>query len=221
MSRLLAHVRAILRGPAADSPGRSGVGARAILTLACGAVYGAAMGTFGGLTGDRPLQILVSAVKVPLLLLATFAISLPSFFVLNTLAGVRADFPAAVRALAGGQAGLTIVLASLAPYTLFWYASVAGYGAALAFNGLMFAIATIAAQGVLRHAYRPLIARDPRHRWLLRAWLIVYGFVGIQMAWVLRPFVGSPDMPVQFFRAESWGNAYVILGRMVWEGLTR
>jgi len=179
------------------------------------------MGSFGWTSGDRPGQVLVSAVKVPMLLLVTFAISLPSFFVLNTLVGVRSDFPAAVRALAGGQAGLTIVLAALAPYTLLWYTSFSNYGWALTFNGLMFIASTLAGQGVLRRWYRPLIARDPRHRWLLRAWLVLYAFVGVQMAWVLRPFGGAPGMPVQFFRQESWGNAYVIFSRMIWNGLTR
>jgi hypothetical protein len=54
-------------------------------------------------------------VKVPFLLLTTFAISVPSFFVLNTLLGVRADFPAVLRILLAGQAGLTIILAALEP----------------------------------------------------------------------------------------------------------
>jgi hypothetical protein len=126
-----------------------------------------------------------------------------------------------VRALAGGQAGLTVVLAALAPYTLLWYASFADYGWAQLFNGLMFLIATVAAQAILRDGYRPLIARDGRHRWLLRAWLVLYAFVGIQMAWVLRPFVGAPGLPVQFFREQGWGNAYVIIGQMAWETLTR
>ena len=31
------------------------------------------------------------------------------------------------------------------------------------------------------------------------------------MAWVLRPFIGSPSSPVNFFRREAWGNAYVEL----------
>lgn len=30
-----------------------------------------------------------------------------------------------------------------------------------------------------------------------------------QMGWVLRPFIGNPTLPVTFFRAEQWGNAYV------------
>jgi len=41
------------------------------------------------------------------------------------------------------------------------------------------------------------------------------------MAWVLRPFIGDPALPIQFFRPESWGNAFIIIGRMAWSALTR
>jgi hypothetical protein len=146
-------------------------------------------------------------------------ISLPSFFVLNTLLGVREDFPQALTALATTQAALPVILLSLAPYTALWYASSAQYRTAILFNGVMFAAASFAAQGVLRHHYKPLIARDPRHRVLLRIWLLLYVFVGVQMGWVLRPFVGQPEMPVQFFRPGAWGNAYVEVLRMIEEVL--
>ncbi|HUU95986.1 MAG TPA: hypothetical protein VM487_09605 [Phycisphaerae bacterium] len=190
-------------------------------TLIGGMFYGAVMGTFGGFAGDRIWQITFSATKVPLLLVATFAISLPSFFVLNSLFGVRADFADVLRALLAAQAGLTIILAALAPYTAFWYASFTGYQPAILFNALMFGIASLAAQWLLRRYYRPLIARNRRHRLLLRTWLVLYAFVGIQMGWILRPFVGAPNMPVQFFREETWGNAYVIVARLIWDVITR
>ena len=72
-------------------------------------------------------------------------------------------------------------------------------------------------QLILRVYYGPLIRKNKNHRWMLRAWLVVYAFVGIQMGWVLRPFIGDPALPVQFFRADSWGNAYVIVSRMFWK----
>ena len=199
---------------------------RAALWLAAqvllfGFVYGAVMGTFGGLVGERLWQVLYSAAKVPLLLLVTFGIGLPSFFVLNTLYGLREDFGEAVRALLAAQAGMTLILASLAPFTALWYASSADYPSATMFNGLMFAAATFAAQWLLRRYYRPLVERQPRHRWLLRAWLAIYAFVAVQMAWVLRPFIGDPMRPVQFFREEAWGNAYVVVAELVWKLLTR
>lgn len=173
------------------------------------------MGSFAGTDGIRPAQMLVSAVKVPLLLLVTFAVSLPSFFMLNTLAGVRGDFAAVMRALVEAQAVMTTVLASLLPFTLLWYTSGANYHAAIVFNGLMFAIAACSGQLVLQRHYRPLVKRRPIHRILLYVWLAIYGFVGIQMGWVLRPFIGDPANTTTFFRAGAWSNAYVELSRII------
>ena len=158
---------------------------------AFGMIYGGVMGAFGGLWGDRLLQVAISAVKVPLLLLGTSLIAYPSFFVLNTLVGLRRDFAEATAALMAAQAGLAVVLASLAPLTVVWYASSSDYDAAIRVNGLMFAVASFAAQGLLRRRYRRLVERDPKHRWMLWTWLVIYVFVGIQMAWVFRPFVGA------------------------------
>jgi hypothetical protein len=176
-----------------------------------GAFYGALMATYGGLDGDRPWQVLYTAIKVPLLILGTFALTLPCFFVINTLAGLRDDFGAAVYGLVSTQAGLSIVLASLAPYTMLVYVSSDHYHAASSFNALMFTIASLAGQVILRRHYGSLIARNPRHRLMVKLWLFLYAFVGIQMCWVLRPFLGWTDVPVTFFREQAWGNAYVIL----------
>jgi hypothetical protein len=196
--------------------GRPGSGSLR-LALGCGLAYGAVMGAFGA----RGWQMLYSSVKVPLLLLATLALSLPSYFVLNTLLGLRADFDRAWRAVAASQAGLTIILVALAPLTAFWYASTPDYQSAIFFNALMFALASAGAQLILRRSYRPLIQRDPKHRWPLRAWVVIYAFVGIQMGWNLRPFIGKPEVPTQFFRDAEWENAYVVVARMFWDFLTR
>jgi len=202
---------AMLRG----GPARAWPGVAAV--AAGGAVYGAVMGTFGGLGGDRGWQVVYSATKVPLLILVTTALAMPSFFVLNSLLGLRGDFAEAVRAVAATQAAVAVVLASLAPFTALWYASTRDYHEATLFNALMFGAASVAAQWVLRRRYAPLVARNPRHRTLLWAWLGVYAFVGIQMGWVLRPFIGQPGRPVTFFRTDTWGNAYVIVAEIAWK----
>lgn len=209
MRGLLRRADDVLRGRPSARPW--------LLVLLCGLAYGAVMGSYGG----RPLQAAYSASKVPFLLLVTFALSLPSFFVLNTLLGLRADFAAAVRAVLASQAALTIVLVALAPLTVFWYASSTNYRGAILFNALMFAVATFGAQIVLRRAYRPLVARTSKHRVMLRAWALVYALIGIQMGWILRPFIGAPQAPIQFFRSGDWENAYVVVARMIWEYLSR
>lgn len=218
------QVDGLLRGNGDESPGTgSGVGFwRLVLcTVVFGGVYGLVMGTFSGLRPGHGLQLVYSSVKMPLLLLSSFALSLPSFFVLNSLAGLRRDFSAAVRAVAATQAGLTIVQASFAPFTAVWYLSTADYVAAVGFNGLMFAAACVAAQSLLRRHYRPLIRRHGRHRWMLACWLIIYCFVSIQLAWVLRPFIGFPGQPTEFFRSDVFQeNAYEVVFRLGWYMLT-
>jgi hypothetical protein len=184
-----------------------------------GMIYGAVMGAFGGVLNDRVWQLVYSALKVPLLLLGTSLIAWPSFFVLNTLVGLRRDFARATTALMAAQAGLAIVLASLAPLTIVWYASSGDYADAIRFNGMMFAMASFAGQWLLRDHYRLLIERDRRHRWMFWLWLLLYIFVAIQMAWVLRPFVGDPSVPVEFFRREKWGNAYLVVARLIFNAL--
>jgi hypothetical protein len=201
---------ALLRGGDGLSP-RRGVA----LAITGGLLYGAVMGSYGGWAGDRLWQVAYAAAKVPLLLLVTFALTLPSFFVLNSLFGLRADFPAVFRGAVTAQAGVAVVLAALAPYTALWYLTSGGYHEAILFNAAMFAVASLAAQAILRRHYRPLIARDPRHRRLLRGWIVLYAFVGIQMGWVLRPFIGETDLPTRFFREDSWGNAYLKIAEMI------
>jgi hypothetical protein len=193
----------------------------AVCLLAFALLYGAVMGTFRGLTGqDQWLrQIAYSAAKVPLLLMASFALGLPSLFVLSSLFGVRQDFAESVRALVAAQAGLAIVLAALSPLTLLWYASSSNYQEALLFNGGMFAVASLTAQYLLRAYYRPLLRRDPRHSRVLVCWALIYVLVAIQLAWLLRPFIGSPRADVQFLRPEAWDNAYVFVGRLIWRTL--
>lgn len=38
---------------------------------------------------------------------------------------------------------------------------------------------------------------------VFRCWVVVFGLVGAQMAWVLRPFIGDPDSPFEWFRTRE------------------
>lgn len=186
-----------------------------------GLLYGGAMGSYAWVVGKRSLleqfpQMVFSAIKVPLLLGVTTLIALPSFFVFNTLLGLRDDFRVVLRSIISIQAGLTIILASLAPFTLLFYFSATGdaaYSSSILFNSLMFGTASVSAQVLLRVYYRPLISRNNLHSRMLMVWIAIYAFVGIQCAWILRPFIGDPELSIAFFRNEKFGNAYV----KVWE----
>jgi hypothetical protein len=44
-------------------------------------------------------------------------------------------------------------------------------------------------------------------------WIVVFGLVGVQMSWILRPFIGNPEQPFEWFRVresnflEAFGRA--------------
>jgi hypothetical protein len=46
-------------------------------------------------------------------------------------------------------------------------------------------------------------------------WLFLFGLVGAQMGWVLRPFVGSPGLPFQFFRSRE-SNFFEAVSNTIW-----
>lgn len=52
--------------------------------------------------------------------------------------------------------------------------------------------------GALERVRRDIL--DPRVRTIFRIWVIVFGLVGAQMSWVLRPFIGDPSKPFTLFR---------------------
>lgn len=222
----LAAVDRILRSHSLCSADTGPLSTRkvAVAVLALGPVYGVAMGSYAWIAGERSLiaqipQMVYSGTKVPLLIAITVLISLPSFFVINTLMGLRSDFREALRAIVAAQAGLVIILCSLFPLTLFFYISTSALGVsyqlAVLMNAAMFGFASVSAQIQLRSYYRRLIERDLRHRWMVRMWIFVYAFVGIQAGYVLRPFIGNPGNSTTFFRRDSFQNAYVRLFRIV------
>jgi hypothetical protein len=49
---------------------------------------------------------------------------------------------------------------------------------------------------------------------LLYIWILLFGFVGTQLAWTLRPFFGSPDKPFSLYR-DIDGNFYAEIIRTI------
>jgi hypothetical protein len=49
----------------------------------------------------------------------------------------------------------------------------------------------------------PMVVQRPASMTLVRIWILLFGFVGTQLAWTLRPFFGDPDAPFALFREIS------------------
>lgn len=188
----------------------------AMLIVLVSPIFGLAMGSFD-LSSERWLYPVFSAVKLPLMIGATWLICLPGFVALCSVLRLREDLPECLRAIFCGQAAVACALASMAPLIAFAYVSGVSHRVALLLCGGMFAVATLAGQIVMLRRWRPLLARrgGGRHALLLAYWLAAYVFVGIQTGWMLRPFVGSPGIAPTFIRQEPFSNAYVVVAELV------
>lgn len=209
------------------------------LCLLLGGIYGVCLGChalFGG-AQYAPLQMLASALKVPLLFVLTLAVSFPSLYVFAALQRLPLDLGSTLRLMLLATLVNLTVIASLGPVFAFFAASTRSYPFLLLLNVAIFAIGGLLGLMVLRRATRDMFATPPaeptpptppttttaepapppapnsplRHRTLvadqarrlLGVWSVVYGVVGAQMGWLLRPFLGSPDAPFAWFRARE------------------
>ena len=58
-----------------------------------------------------------------------------------------------------------------------------------------------------KESIKDITSRTIRQR-IVKYWLFLYAFVGIQLGWSLRPFFGTPGSPFQLFRDRE-GNIYM------------
>jgi len=81
----------------------------------------------------------------------------------------------------------------------------------------MIAFAGIAANLRLLDGLRRIGGTDSAARKVVFAWLAGNLFFGSQLCWILRPFFGSPHLPVEFLRPNAFeGNFYETVFNAVW-----
>lgn len=186
-----------------------------IITLAMSALYGAVMGATGLLQGStmplagKFMMIGATAVKVPILYLVTMIIVLPPIYVSNAFVGARLTIRQMLASILGALAVTVIVLASMATIAAFFSLTSRSYDFIKLLHVGIFAYAGVSGLWYLVKCIRSMLPGGPQKisRGLFILWLVLYMFVGTQMAWVLRPFVGSPGLEFQLFRSRA-GNFY-------------
>ncbi len=218
MKRLLGQLDALLRARTTDAPTDgepfAGPPKRLLLAmaLALGGVYGAFMGWYAvRVAGFEGLaQLASTTVKLPLLFLLTLAVTFPSLYVFNTLLGSRLTFPATLRLALGWITVMLAVAASLGPILGFFTISADSYIFIVILNVILLGLSGVVGCGALLQRLRspaaqwiprdsatkapPTIVYQPADvgRQTLFVWIVVFGVVGLQMAWVMRPFIGAP-----------------------------
>ena len=162
------------------------------------ALYGAIIGAF-----HSPVQVLSSAIKLPTLYLITLIVCLPTLYIFNALFGSKKTLLQHMAYLLAAISVISILLCGFAPVTLFFLITVNDYSFFLLMNVVIFGLTGILGVSFLYQVMRPVADDDSLQTvkirtTILRFWLGLYGFVGSQLGWTLRPFFGSPGEFVLF-----------------------
>jgi hypothetical protein len=178
----------------------------------CAAVYGAVLGFWHGWQ-----LALYAAVKLPLVLLLTAALTVAFSWTAAAAVGLPLRFGQVAVLTFLALAVASLFLASLAPVAwLFTVSAPPPTGEARTAHNLLYLLHTtfvgacgLAGTGALWRALRRLDAPQRSLRAAFALWIAGYALVGGEVAWALRPFVGSVYMPVVFLRPDALdGNVY-------------
>ncbi|MBW4508928.1 MAG: actin-binding WH2 domain-containing protein [Scytonematopsis contorta HA4267-MV1] len=173
------------------------------------ALYGTIIGASNGWA-----QALSSAIKLPIFYLLTLIICFPTLFFFNVLFGSRSTFQQHFVVLLTAASVISVLLFSLAPVTLFFLITTPdSYQFFKLLNVFIFGLTGIFGVKFLYDGMQLLSQQDEvgkgTRTTILRSWLLLYGFVGMQLGWFLRPFFGDPNAKFQLFRAVGGGNFYL------------
>ncbi len=191
---------------------RQGIGlpqkmrAMLISSIAFLALYGAVMGSTHSLW-----QTLSSAAKLPVLFLATLIVCSPTLYFFNILFGSDQSLTQSIALILTAITVTAVLLLSFAPIAMFFLLTTSNYQFFKLLNVAVFVAAGGMGVLFLSQGMRVVSAAGQegagaRHT-VLRLWILVYAFVGSQMAWTLRPFIGAPSMQFELFR-QFGGNFY-------------
>jgi hypothetical protein len=150
------------------------------------------------------LKLLLVAVAIDLVLLASFA-PVTAFFTVSTTSYAFMVLLNVLFFAISGLIGLAVLGKTLR--TVFDVPE-RPMDSANAIQGVAETPAAEAARWKLERDGRARFDRANRvPRRIFLAWFAIYGFVGSQMGWILRPFVGTPGLEFQLFRPRG-GNFF-------------
>ncbi|MGD1895424.1 MAG: hypothetical protein ACFB16_00565 [Phormidesmis sp.] len=171
------------------------------------AVYGAIVGTYSG-----GLQIISSAIKLPALYLITLMICVPTLYFFDILFGSKLNFKQYVVMALTSVAIISVLLFSFAPVILFFLISIQDYNFFLLLNVLVMGLTGCVGVRLFYKGMVDMAGPDGFEQKLrlklLQGWVVLYGLVGSQLGWTLRPFFGADNEVFQIFRPEIDGNFY-------------
>ena len=172
-------------------------------------LYGVVMGSYHSLN-----QSLVTGIKVIVLFISTLLICFPSFFIVQQILGSKMNFLQMVIIVLNGLVLTSTIALSFAPIVLFFLVTGNNYYflqllhiAIFIFSGVFGMKLIIDA---LKYACEEKNIYPQTGLTIFKVWVVILAFVGIQLAWNLRPFLGDKDQDFKLFRKYE-GNFYTAI----------
>lgn len=212
---MIKHLKALLRGEndAGDFARMGCFPSYCVIIVIGSAIYGATIGLW-----RAPLQSAFTAIKFPLLIFLTCFGNGAINGILAQVLGSGLSFKQTGLAILMSFAVASIILGAFSPISLFilYNAPALGSEDAIAGHSVMllthvFAVAFsgVVANRRLLELLRRMSGSNTTARAVLFAWLAGNLFLGAQLAWILRPFIGTPQIAVEFLRHDPLrGNFY-------------
>ena len=170
-------------------------------------LYGIVMGSYNGF-----LQSLVTGIKVPCLIFLSLLICFPALYVIQYMIGSTMTLSQMTNVILSGFIVFSTIALSFAPIVIFFMITSDNYSflkilhvAIFTFSGI-FAVKTIIS-GLSFSCEKKNIYPKLGMK-IFKIWIFIFAFVASQLAWNLRPFVGSRDLPFELFRVRE-SNFYV------------
>ncbi len=166
--------------------------------------YGIVMGCYNGLA-----QAISSGVKVPILLVLIILICFPALYVIQTILGSKLTMLHMLSILLSGFVMTTTILVSFAPIVLFFLITGSNYSFLQLLHVAVFAVAGLFGMHSIIEALK--FSCEKKNVYpkvgvqVFRFWIIILAFVGAQLSWSLRPFIGTKGLPFELFRKQE-GN---------------
>ena len=172
-------------------------------------LYGIVMGSYHSF-----LQAVVAGVKVSLLFSLVLLLCFPAFFIIQFILGSKLKLHQMISIVLSGFILTTSIMMSFTPIVIFFVLTGSNYYFLQLLHISIFLLSGFFGMKIIVDAL--MFSCEKKNIYprtgvvVFRFWVIIMVFVGIQLAWNLRPFLGDRGEPFVISR-EYEGNFYTAL----------
>jgi hypothetical protein len=168
--------------------------------------YGLVMGCYSGF-----LQALTAGVKVPVLFLLSLLICFPALFILQFILGSKMKLSQMAAIILSGFVLTGAIMVSFTPIVILFVLTAGNYHFLQLLHVAVFILAGVFGMktvlDALKYSCEQKNVYPKTGVVVFRFWVVILAFVGIQLAWNLRPFLADKTEPYALFRKYE-GNFY-------------